>query len=885
MNLRNNHNYICLSLVIYFALSVTLLVAYFINYNFAIALDPDLEALKQTLLNPSGAQPEPKEKMLFFGSVASLIISLLLLIPFVKKKFFSKDISQTLINIIHFINFAIVFFIAYKAFKAPNPFATNPQNSHDMIAKTNFDFYFIKSFLHKNFILYAFILFPLIAFITLYSFKKPIEVFSKLNVWSSKIVLVIAIILSLLAFGLCTFDFPYTFENKYDLNAVYYSVVQVFHGNVLLSHNFTNTYGLYPHFIAPLLELIGLSFSSFTTIMGFLLALCFFMIYWFLHKTISNKWFVLLSMCAVFYMSYVYGKVATNYDPYFAIHPIRWLFPCLLLALSCKIQLAPSIFLFKNQLPFLKVGIISLFRICLFFLFGFGILWNPDFGIFTFITLLTTIIFIDFDVKQFFSSLFNSVIQITIALASVVMVFIIYKAIISLFYDQSPDFNLMFTAIKSFAVVGYYMLPMPNTYHPWMLFALVYVIGWVVSINNFYNNEKNIFSISVVVLTVLGTLSLTYYQGRSHNWNLMVTNFEAYLLLGIFADKLYQKTRTEYYLKPVLALCLFFIAFAPFQVIGSFSDIMGVVSSKKDKQKNIAEENQLKAIAQYMKENITTKDSVLILSADHYQSLYHTLIHKPSAVNPGFVDLFTKEQYNNLVNQIASKNLTVFLEPNYYRPINSDILNVLQANYEIKNVLDSLTPVYVFTKKSNVFKPLLQNTLNTIINHSFHTQNLDNLKFIKGKKLEGKGISNFSLEFIFKPNKNVVSQLTKNATILSTMNDSSGFVIQKYGDNPNQYIFGTKQSGNIFNVELGKWNYLTINVANNIVSIFVNGINQSETLIPKTILLNNETIYVGSYNNQGAFFFGNISEIRISNQIQNTEAIQSISQKIKNIQK
>lgn len=77
------------------------------------------------------------------------------------------------------------------------------------------------------------------------------------------------------------------------------------------------------------------------------------------------------------------------------------------------------------------------------------------------------------------------------------------------------------------------MLPIPNTYHPWMLFALVYIIGWVISINNFYNNQKNTLNISILLLTVLGTLSFTYYQGRSHNWNLMITNFEALLLLGI----------------------------------------------------------------------------------------------------------------------------------------------------------------------------------------------------------------------------------------------------------------------------------------------------------------------------------------------------------------
>lgn len=355
LEVRQSNAYVFLSVATYLVLLATFLVVFFIDNTMLSAIDANVETLKQTLLNPAGAQPEPKEKMMFFGSVATIIISLLLFIPFIKKKFSGKEISQTTNNVIHVINIFIVLFIAFKAFKAPNPFATAPQNSHDIVAKTNFDFYFIKSFLHKNFMLYAFVLFPIIAFIALYSLKKPIEIFSKLNSWSSKIVLLITVIMSLLAFGLCSFDFPYTFENKFDLNAVYYSVVQVFHGNVLLSNNFTNTYGLYPHFIMPILKIMGLSFSSFSAIMGVLLALCFFMIYWFLNKTITNKWFVLLSLCAVFYISYVYGKIVINYDPYFAIHPIRWLFPCLLLFLSYKLQISSPSFYIKIYFLFLKL--------------------------------------------------------------------------------------------------------------------------------------------------------------------------------------------------------------------------------------------------------------------------------------------------------------------------------------------------------------------------------------------------------------------------------------------------------------------------------------------------------------------------------------------------
>lgn len=78
----------------------------------------------------------------------------------------------------------------------------------------------------------------------------------------------------------------------------------------------------------------------------------------------------------------------------------------------------------------------SFFRISLFLLFGFGILWNPDFGIFTFITLLATIVFIDFDTTKLLQSTLNAIIQLIIALISVFIAFVIYKTIISVFMGR-----------------------------------------------------------------------------------------------------------------------------------------------------------------------------------------------------------------------------------------------------------------------------------------------------------------------------------------------------------------------------------------------------------------------------------------------------------------
>src|SRR5439155_6107733 len=126
--------------------------------------------------------------------------------------------------------------------------------------------------------LYAFLLFPLIAFF----FLSPSKIFgdnrAELEKWMRRGVLVLSAVLILAIMRMTAFVFPYTTENSWDLNAVYYSVIQVFRGHALLINDFTNTYGLYPHFLVPILKLTGLSVAAFTAIMSVLIGVCLAMV-------------------------------------------------------------------------------------------------------------------------------------------------------------------------------------------------------------------------------------------------------------------------------------------------------------------------------------------------------------------------------------------------------------------------------------------------------------------------------------------------------------------------------------------------------------------------------------------------------------------------------
>jgi len=147
-NFLNKSNYLTLSLATYFSVVFTLIIVYLIGNSWDATIDPNVEALKQTLLNPNGAQPEPKERMLFFTSVVSVILCFLLSFPYLKKKYSNKSFSELTIGLINAINISFVLFLTIKSFQSINPYADTPQNAHDAVAKTNFDFYFLDSFVY-----------------------------------------------------------------------------------------------------------------------------------------------------------------------------------------------------------------------------------------------------------------------------------------------------------------------------------------------------------------------------------------------------------------------------------------------------------------------------------------------------------------------------------------------------------------------------------------------------------------------------------------------------------------------------------------------------------------------------------------------------------------
>jgi len=153
-------------LTILSSISVYIFVAQIIVKNY----HPDIDALLKTAAELSfsgGARPEPVESLLFRSGI--IIISLGLLgfyILFLKIQLV-KNIAQSKVFDVIIVSLAVlVFILLYEGFAAPNPFAPGgaeqPQNSRDIEANTNFEFFFKGLFLDKYLLLYFFLLVPAI---------------------------------------------------------------------------------------------------------------------------------------------------------------------------------------------------------------------------------------------------------------------------------------------------------------------------------------------------------------------------------------------------------------------------------------------------------------------------------------------------------------------------------------------------------------------------------------------------------------------------------------------------------------------------------------------------------------------------------------------------
>jgi len=443
---------------------------------------------------------------------------------------------------------------------------------------------------------------------------------------------VVALLLALIfLYGLSdlsTVDDSYVFTNHF--NVIFHSVVQVFQGKELLA-DFIHQYGLYPHFLEPLLKVTGLGVFTFSTVMGGMTLLSFYFLLRTLLAATALRTVALLGFLAAVTFCYVFKAMAA-YDPYFQYFPLRSFFPALAAWLMTGYVTS------RTTQRFAALYVVA----------GCAVLWNPESGIVVLVAVLLTTLYDAYPRVGLRGSLIAAGTGTGIAAAVIAL----FSGYLFVRYGFFPDYAELIRFIRLFYVTGYFMLPMP-VFHPWNLVALIYIAGLGWGIGALADGRVTHRTTIVTFLSLLGIGLFTYYQGRSHNEVFPLCIYPAFMVTAIFIDRLLERG-SENRIALRVGLCgivlLSFIAGGLYK--GGLSLIYGPfgVATRYNTYRR-TEPSELMKRVEFVRRNTGKGEQVLILST--HSGIYHLASQTTNPVRiPSILEVVLTEDYRRILQHL-----------------------------------------------------------------------------------------------------------------------------------------------------------------------------------------------------------------------------------------
>jgi hypothetical protein len=836
------------------------------------AYHPDITHLVEEANKVSFAgdsRPEPIESLLFRVAVITGILGILgFYTLFSKKTDWIKNLAEKPFFL--FFSAAAAIFVAgiiYADFAAPNPFASGsgevPQNGRDLVAKTNFEFFFQGIFLGNNLLLYTFILVPLIACLFYLGIRKYQWDKNKMfNYVVNGIGYVVTGGTILAVVLMNSFEFPYSFENKYNFNAVYYSMTQVYAGVPMLIDGFSNTYGLYPHFLNPLFHITGLSVLTFSTVMGLLIGVSYVFNFYFLKRFVSNNIILFLGICTVIFFPFLDFKFVTPFDCVFSFFSIRYIIPSTLALLT-------GIYLHKRS---------RIIYWLTFVLMGFAILWNPEIGMVCYLSWLAVNTYNDFYTAEGKFNIKQISFHWLAGIGIVILTLLIFKVIFYLSYGTSPDYGFLFSFILLFGKYGFGLLPMVLV-HPWNITAITILLGIAYSVAHWYKKDITPRASAVFLVTLISIGFFIYFQGRSHNWPFASSTGFSLILLTILGGELWEHVKDSDVmpLHFFFVIFLFLVSFSFFEIITNTQKFNEVVYQEDDKTKQAEENQRIRTNEEFITKHSDEYEKIFVITVKPYQGYYFDGNKRRSAFNPGYQDMVLNTDIKKMETRLIDSSYKVFLDYKFeqtgYMP---RLLSAVTAQYEIK---ESNSMMAMLEKRKNKVpaKTFLQHSNNTVLYKKYS----DDIAGIKARVEDAQGIqplsvnSEFSVEVLFRSQK----QIFEYATVLGNMNDSSGFIIGSMVNTKN-YFFGINGKGLTLPVPDTGWVYCVMNVYPNHMDVYENGTLAGTWPLAAPIRQSPVKFSVG---NLGMFryYMGAIAEVSVNNAALPREQIEKTSEQIK----
>ena len=349
-----------------------------------------------------------------------------------------------------------------------------------------------------------------------------------LNCWSGKFLFPLLMLIPFLQILYCriyTLDLVSS-EVPEHPNIIVYALSQAAAGRTDY-----HQYGFYQRMLAPVFKIISPNMLNISVVMAILFWIGCLSVYWTLFKCMKNKVLIPAFALVLFLATggtWFFnndGRMQISIDPYFAYYPVRFLFPALsVLLFSCLIFL-------REKYIVVLCGI------------GGGVVlwWNIDSGIPVFGAFLVIMC-----LELIFSKTRLPVLMQLLSFG--ISFFFAFLALLIIFSIQqgcviSPVESLKY--IKLFSSSGFGMMRLPELPAPWGVFAGIYLLGIILGLRSFISGKFNIFAKMSIFLSVLGIGLFTYYQGRSHIWNLSLVIWPALMLMFIYTDRLIRLVKTK----------------------------------------------------------------------------------------------------------------------------------------------------------------------------------------------------------------------------------------------------------------------------------------------------------------------------------------------------
>ncbi|MCW3123137.1 MAG: conserved rane protein of unknown function [Flavipsychrobacter sp.] len=836
---------------------------------------PDIEVLKtlaqKSFTEPWLTRPEPVEALLFRLGILIIIPGLLIAYIIFAKLNLTRFVSGKYFYIASLTCLLFITMLIIAGFTANNPFGPNSgdvaQNKRDS-SFTNFDFYFNGTFLGSYLWLYALLFVPLIFCLFLVGFNK-MHWAEKKNFRIASGVIGYGVIIASISVILLmnVFYFPYTDDNKMDLNAVYYSMTQVYAGVPLLVNGFTNTYGLYPHFLNPVFQLTGLSVFKFSLVLSVLTAIAFILNAYALRKLINNRIIFFLGVTSVLFFPYLDFKVTNVFDCFFSYYPIRYIVP------SVLICLALLYFRKRNTTIYWLTFIVA--AAC--------ILWNPEIGVVCYISWILVNIYIDSYTDKGRVSIKNILYHILTGIGIAAAIFYAYKGIIYVAYGASPDLSLLFSAMLVFGRSGFGMLPM-SLVHPWNLMTIVLLLGFFYALVPWYKKAITQKSAMVLLISLIGLGYFVYFQGRSQNTNFATSSGFCLFLLTILGDELWTNTRKNNSLLStgLFVIFLFIISFSFAELIYNAPKLMDLVYQDEDKNAQLEEQQQFENNTAFINNNSGEHEKIHMLAKKKYQALYFDGNKRVSAFQPGFIDLFFNTDIDRLERSLIDSSFSVFIEPIVYSyPFLARPIAAVAATYEFESANRRIALLH--KRRNNTPAETFFNNQQQVLLHRKYN---DDDAGTRLRINDAFGIvpinpdSIFSVQLLFHSS----FQIFPDAVLLSNFNkaDTSGFVIG-YLRLSSGYYCSVNAGDTRIQPPSNQWIYYTINAYPSHLDVFINGDLIYTRHLPRPIRRSDNKLSIGNMGIAGEYnnYIGAISEVAITNKALDKEQINSKWQEIK----